>query len=90
MHCLIANKLGTEPRLVEVARKNLRRWWTAAGERRPHWMKEWDEILRQPCSDIQAILADPSERGAALRQSSPFAGVLSARERRRIYEAFRA
>jgi hypothetical protein len=90
MHCLIAFKLGAEPGLVEVARKNLRRWRAAAGESRSHWMKEWDEILRQPCANIQAILVDPSERGAALRQSSPFAGILSVQERRRIYEAFRA
>lgn len=33
-------------------------------------------------------MTEPSEEGARLRQSSPFAGVLSQTERRRIYDAF--
>jgi hypothetical protein len=46
--------------------------------------------MSRPWSEIAAIMTEPSEEGARLRQSSPFAGVLSATERRRIYEAFRA
>jgi hypothetical protein len=34
-------------------------------------------------------MTEPGENGARLRQSSPFAGVLSAEERRCIYDAFR-
>jgi hypothetical protein len=36
------------------------------------------------------LLVSRSERATRLRQSSPFAGVLTPAERRRVYEAFRA
>jgi hypothetical protein len=35
-------------------------------------------------------VTEQSENAARLRQSSPFAGVLSPAERKRIYDAFRA
>jgi hypothetical protein len=35
------------------------------------------------------LITELSENATRLRQSSPFAGVLSPVERRRIYEAFR-
>ena len=34
------------------------------------------------------IITDPGEDAARLRQSSPFAGILTQAERRRVYEAF--
>jgi hypothetical protein len=35
------------------------------------------------------LITDQGERAMRLRQSTPFAGVLSARERERVYAAFR-
>ena len=47
-------------------------------------------ILTLPYPEIAALITEPNEDGARLRQSSPFAGTLTTEERRRIYEAFRA
>ena len=59
------------------------RWWNS---RRPSpAVSEWLEILEKPWSDIRSILLDEGERGKRLRQSSPFVGILSNRERWRIY-----
>lgn len=89
LHCLIARKIERNPRLLEIARRNVTRWLRGDG-RAPHVLLEWRAILDRPWPAVAAILTDPGEEAARLRQSSPFAGVLTAAERRRVYEAFRA
>jgi hypothetical protein len=90
MHAVIAQKIDRDLKLLNVARNNLQRWRSRWDEEVPAWYREWCEIVKRPWPEIAAIITEPSEEGARLRQSSPFAGVLSAEARRRIYEAFRA
>jgi hypothetical protein len=90
MHAVIAQKIERDPKLLDVPRNNLDRWSTRWESDAPAWYEEWRAIMGRPWLEIAAIMTEPSEEGARLRQSSPFAGVLSAAERRRIYEAFRA
>jgi len=90
MHAVIARKIQREPRLVDVAHRNLQRWQAKWGSEPPRWLREWKQILERPWPEIAALITEPSEEGARLRQSSPFAGVLTPAERKRIYEAFRA
>jgi hypothetical protein len=90
MHAVIAQKIERDPKLLDVPRNNLQRWRARWDEQPPAWHEEWIGIMKRPWSEIAAIITEPSEEGARLRQSSPFAGVLTVAERRRIYEAFRA
>ena len=90
MHCLIARKIADEPALLDVARRNLAAWRARYGDSPPRALEEWREILGRPWQDIAALITDPGDSAARLRQSSPFAGVLTPAERRRVYEAFRA
>ena len=90
MHAVIAQKIERDPKLLDVPRNNLKRWNTRWEAEAPAWYDEWCGIMNRPWPEIAAIITELSEEGARLRQSSPFAGVLSAEERRRIYEAFRA
>ncbi len=53
-------------------------------------MDEWQAILDGPHEGVVACLRERSERATRLRQSSPFAGLLTQRERRAIYESFPA
>jgi len=89
MHAVIAAKIEREPKLLDIARNNLKRWRARSKGGAAAWHQEWCEILNRPWPEIAAIMTEPSEEGARLRQSSPFAGVLSAAERRRVYDAFR-
>ena len=89
MHTVIAEKIQTNPALIAHAQQNLRRWRRHREGSAPTWMDEWRSILKRPQAEIAAIICEPSERGARLRQSSPFAGALSNQERKRIYDAFR-
>jgi hypothetical protein len=91
MHALIAARISRDPQLLEVARRNLERWsarWSQG--RAPKWFQEWSVILAKPWATVAALITEPSEEATRLRQSSPFAGVLSPVERKRIYDAFRA
>ncbi len=90
MHAVIAEKIQRDPKLLKVAHENLKRWRARWEDQAPAWHEEWSGIMKRPWSEIAAVMTEPSEEGARLRQSSPFAGVLSVTERRRIYEAFRA
>lgn len=90
MHTVIAEKIERDSRLLAIPRNNLQRWKSRWKKDPPAWFKEWREIMRRPWREIAALITEPSETAARLRQSSPFAGVLTAAERRRIYEAFRA
>ena len=89
MHTVIAEKIQTNPALIAHAQQNRRRWRRRREAGAPGWMDEWRGILKRPQTEIAAIICEPSERGARLRQSSPFAGALSNQERKRIYDAFR-
>lgn len=90
MHAVIAAKLMRDPDLLEKPRENIERWSVRSGKNPPRWIEQWRHILTRPYGEIAAFITDPSEEAARLRQSSPFAGMLTNEERRRIYEAFRA
>ncbi|HEY8508416.1 MAG TPA: hypothetical protein VIL32_08675 [Steroidobacteraceae bacterium] len=90
MHAVIARKIARDPKLLGVAQRNIERWSAQRKDKIPAWLTEWQELLKQPWPQVAALITEPSERGARLRQSSPFAGVLTPQERWRIHEAFRA
>lgn len=90
MHALIARKIDRDPNLLLIPRRNIERWSERWNPNVPAWVIEWRGILRRPWREIAALITEPSENAARLRQSSPFAGTLTAAERRRVYDAFRA
>jgi hypothetical protein len=87
LHRAIAEKLRANPALLAIAVENLDRWTLARGRSQPYW-DAWREILKQPLSDILDLLTEDSERMTAMRQATPFAGVLEPNERWAIYEEF--
>ena len=89
MHCLAAQKIMLEPALLDRVRRTLDTWRARYGKDAPRALDEWAEILRRPWPQIAAFITEPGERATRLRQSTPFAGVLGARERERVYAAFR-
>lgn len=80
LHRLVAERLRRDPALLERARGRVRDW-IGDGTVSLHWAEAWDALLARPLPEILAVLVDPSQRARDLRQSSPFAGVLSPRER---------
>lgn len=89
LHRAIAVRLSDSPvEVLEVARDNLKRM----RRQHPHareLLDEWVEILDLSVHQIVSVLQDPGLRARALRQVTPFAGVLNAAERTDVYSEFR-
>jgi hypothetical protein len=76
--------LETDPSVLEAARERVLKWRSEPGPRK-FYVEQWSCILEQPLVEIAAFLCDEGERARELRQSSPFAGAISSRERWRIW-----
>jgi hypothetical protein len=91
LHEAVAARLEAQPQLLEVARGNLKRWLAA---RPAAALREWQRLLDSlPLPQLLQLLRSPEEAAVRLRQSSPFAGILSPAERQAIlarYESSRA
>jgi hypothetical protein len=89
MHCQIARKLLVDPALCAQARDTLARWRSNAPHPLPRYFVEWASILKRCPEEIAGFIVGQGEDAQRLRQSSPFAGLLSPAERALIYAAFR-
>jgi len=87
MHRAIAAKLRHDPGLIAIALDNLDRWSRKRVRAQPY-LDEWREILQRPLPDVLALIVEESEHMTAMRQTSPFAGILAPAERWAIYEKF--
>jgi hypothetical protein len=86
LHEAVAAKLEKDPALLGVARANVKRWLEVHPAAA---LVEWEQLLdRAPLSRVLALLRSPDEDAARLRQSSPFAGVLTPGERLAILRQY--
>ena len=83
MHRAIGERLRADPALVETARKRVQSW-LETGSVGGAYANAWAALLAAPIDQLIDALVDPAEKARALRQVSPFAGVLDPRTRWRI------
>lgn len=89
LHREIAQRIRSNPVLLNRVRERLakdiesRRFSVSLTDA----MQEWIDFLNSSSlEEIIDLLVDPGENARRLRQSTPFAGILSEEERRRILE----
>jgi hypothetical protein len=90
LHRAVAGRVVTNPdRALRIARRNLGRLRsTHRRGQADRWLREWERLLDGPLETVLDTLTSRSPRSVELRQNSPFAGVISERERSRVLEAF--
>ncbi|NND65776.1 MAG: hypothetical protein HKM24_07410 [Gammaproteobacteria bacterium] len=88
LHCKIAQKISQDPTLINQAKANLERWAQRYPNAQPKYFSQWKNILNRSWEDVAAFITSLSEEATQLRQSSPFAGILTTKERKKIYDAF--
>lgn len=71
---VIARRISENPRLLDVARANLKRWLATCSPGSKPALLEWEEILQDGLESAVETLRGTDERSTRLRQSSPFAG----------------
>lgn len=84
----IATKLADRPELIGRARATIDRWMRSASPRLRPALQEWLETLEGPIEGVVALMTSRDERSTRLRQSNPFAGVLTSAERNAIIRRF--
>jgi hypothetical protein len=87
-HRVIAERLKSQPEVLENARRRAETWLTTAATP-PFYAWKWVEILAGDVPSIAAFLVERSELADELRQSTPFAGALQPRERWDIWRETR-
>lgn len=83
-HRVVADRLDDQ--LVDAARRRLARW-RAGGRIDRRWADAWERVLAKPIPRIAQEIGADTKRARELRQTSPFAGVLTEQERRRVRRA---
>jgi len=83
-HRLVAERL--DEGVVDNARRRLRRW-LREDRVDPRWAEEWERVLELPLPRIAKTISADTKQARELRQTSPFAGVLTEQERRRLLRA---
>ena len=81
MHRLVAEKIRDDPALFDKAKTTLARWRTTVCIRSQPYLCEWERLLNLGIETSLAMAIEDSERATQLRQSSPFAGILTHQDR---------
>lgn len=84
-HRAIAARLADAPELVAAAQVRVASW--TPEQLAPRWRAAWLGLLEGPLESLLHAIVEDSERMRDLRQVSPFAGALDARERWAIWRA---
>lgn len=85
---MVAEKIRRQPELMDVVRHNLQSTLNDSGlsDSCKDALMEWSELFHHSRADvILDTLVEESEKGQRLRQSTPFWGVLTQRERQQIF-----
>ena len=93
LHHAVAARLREQPALLDAARARVEAW-RRDGSVAPFYASAWADVLAGDLEAVAAALVAPGERATALRQVTPFAGVVDPRTRWQIWrqerEAFDA
>ena len=87
-HRAVLERLEREPAILERARRRVEAM--IADGRLPHDARQWQEVLSGTAEVLREALLADTEKWRALRQSTPFVGVLSPRERWAIWRLLRS
>jgi excisionase family DNA binding protein len=90
LSCAVAGHVVRDPeRTLGLARRNLDKMLASSARGSAKvWFTEWQQLLGGPVEGVLEALTSRSPRSRELRQNSPFAGVLSERQRREVLAGF--
>lgn len=88
LHRLVAEKVRQDPALFEEVKDTLDRWSKIVCANSQPYVREWQRLVALGMEECLAVATEDSERGAAMRQASPFCGVLTDEERWEFFLAW--
>jgi hypothetical protein len=91
MDRVIAEKIRANPKLVQIALSNIKRWLANPdySDSNRQAILEWKRIIETTTvAALVTLLESSSEEASRLRQSSPFCGILTPGERQAIFRKY--
>lgn len=82
LHRLITEKIRQDPRLFENMKKTLTRWRKIVSVNSQPYLEEWQRLVDLGIVECLAVATEDSEQATAMRQASPFCGILTEDEHR--------
>lgn len=90
LHKVVAEKLQENPQeVITKARRNLSMMKQAHGPTVRKYVARWEKLIEGPVEELITVMVSPSPEARDLRQCTPFAGVLTPKERWAIFRACR-
>ena len=93
LHRAVAEKIRSNPALLQIARTNVARWMQDQSQHGPvsPALSEWKKILEtRSLEQVLELVCSESEQADRLRHATPFSGILTKAERSAICEAHAA
>jgi hypothetical protein len=87
-HELVGARLITDNSVVLRARTRVEQW-SKDGSVHERWVAAWRRLLTLAPAELQRALVERSDEANALRQVTPFAGVIDPRTRWRLWRDVR-
>ena len=81
LHQLIAEKIRHEPALLAKVETTLARWRSTVCSAPQPYLAEWSQLVSSGVGASLKMATEDTEHARALRQCSPFTGILSNQER---------
>ncbi|SCL22060.1 DNA binding domain-containing protein, excisionase family [Micromonospora nigra] len=90
LHQAVAGRLVTDPdEVLGKARQNLDRLLRQHRETMTEvWLKRWQDTIDEGIGAVLRMLTSEDPEAVELRQNSPFAGVLSQSQRKKVLDSF--
>lgn len=86
-HQLVVAKLKENPRLVQRAIDNIKRWKAQRPSPQPYY-DDWLDIINQGFEPLLKFLVSETDEAQRLRSSSPFVGINTQTERMDIWKKY--
>jgi hypothetical protein len=90
MHKLVVEKIRRNPELIQHVAGNLARWKIIVCANSQPYVDAWQSLLDRGVEHCLRLAIEDSEHATAMRQSSPFGGVLTHAERWQFLREWKA
>jgi hypothetical protein len=89
LHQLVVAKIRRDPKLFEYVLGTLERWRREVAAMSQPYVAAWRQAAAQGMEACLSLAEEDSPRGAEMRQSSPFVGILTPQERSQFFKEWR-
>jgi hypothetical protein len=89
MHRRVAERIREQPALMQRAIATLVRWRSTVSPATQPYLQEWERLMDEGLEPCLRMAEEDSAHARAMRQASPFAGLLSNAERFAFIRAWR-